>query len=82
MANVIARARGYRKSGEPRQQNEQTALGDSCVVVQGATWQTFATLTMNKDGSGYITIKRGDQMFRVTWNEETETLQVSEVSKL
>jgi len=80
MANVIAKARGYRKSGAPRQQNEVTALGDASVHVEGNTWQTFANIDMKADGSGTFTITRNGKTYRILWNTEANALMVDGVT--
>jgi hypothetical protein len=54
MAATIARAIGMdstRTKGTHR-------LGSQAASVQAATWRTFATAYVARDGSGYIEVKR------------------------
>lgn len=54
MANTIATATGHDRS----RVKETHRLGSESAVVEAATWRTFATARVNKDGSGYVTVKR------------------------
>ncbi len=57
MAACIARAQGFTKSGDARN-NETTRLGSGSVTVQAATWRTFVDVTVFADGSGLVTVRR------------------------
>lgn len=54
MAATIARARGHDKTRE----KEVHRLGSVCSEVEAATWHTFASARVNRDGSGFVEVKR------------------------
>jgi len=54
MANTIAQA-----WGEDRSRVKEThRLGSESATVCAATWSTFARAHVNRDGSGWVTVKR------------------------
>ena len=54
MANTIARAIGH----DSTRTKEVHKLGSESAWVQAATHRTFATAMVNKDGSGYVLVRR------------------------
>ena len=58
MAATIATATGYDKS----RIKETHRLGSEVARGEAATWRTFATAEVRKDGSGFIRVSRGDKL--------------------
>jgi hypothetical protein len=58
MAATIARATGFRRSGDT---STVTRLGSAGAFGEAATWRTFAQAHVNPDGSGYIRVIRDDR---------------------
>ena len=58
MAATIARATGHDKSRD----KEVHRLGSESSAVVAATWRTFARAHVNKDGSGYVEVRRDDKV--------------------
>lgn len=56
MANTIAVAYGYDKTREKRIQR----LGSMCAKAKANTWRTFTECHVNKDGSGYVQVRRDE----------------------
>lgn len=54
MAATIARARGHDTS----RVKEAHRLGSRYAEAEAATWRTFATVTVYRDGSGSVIIRR------------------------
>ena len=54
MANCIAKATGIDKSRDKYTHR----LGSIGAQVQAATWKTYATAYISKDGSGYVQVIR------------------------
>lgn len=59
MAATIAKAAGYDNNG--KRSKETTRLGHASAEAQANTWHTFTTAFVNKDGSGYLEMKRNGQ---------------------
>jgi hypothetical protein len=58
VANTRATIEAYDKN----RKKETSRLGSEQAWVQAATWHTFATATVEKDGSGYVQVKRDGQI--------------------
>ena len=54
MAATIATARGYDKL----RVKEDHRLGSEAAEAEAATWRTFATAHVRRDGSGHVTVRR------------------------
>jgi hypothetical protein len=54
MAATIARATGHDRS----RSKETHRLGSEWADASAATWRTFATVTVRKDGSGVVSVIR------------------------
>lgn len=54
MAATIARATGF----DSTRVKETHRLGSQSSTATAATWQTFATAHVNRDGSGYVEMTR------------------------
>lgn len=54
MAATIAKATGHDKT----RSKETHRLGSQSSTVEAATWQTFAMAHVNRDGSGYVQVRR------------------------
>lgn len=57
MANCKASATGI----DSNRTKDTHRLGSQAAKVEAATWQTFATAYVAKDGSGYVEVKRGQK---------------------
>lgn len=69
-ANVVARARGYRKDGTARAA-EATRLGDSAAQAVAATGRTHGEMTVFADGSGAVEVwQNGRVIHRFAWGSE------------
>ena len=67
MAATIARAIGIDRS----RRKETHRLGSEESVAEAATWKTFATVWIVKDGSGSFTLKRNGVVLHTwEWGEE------------
>jgi hypothetical protein len=67
MAATIATAYGTDKS----RIKETHRLGSENATGQAATWRTFAVASVNRDGSGYISVhQNGELLARVTFGPE------------
>ena len=67
MASTIARAWGHDKS----RVKEVHRLGSEYSVVHAATWRTFATVRVDRDGSGWVTIEQdGKTLHEFKWGPE------------
>ena len=70
MAKTRATAIGHHNGSSTQ---PVTRLGHSSAEGKAATWHTFATVIMNKDGSGRVQVARDNHIFlAVDWNPETE----------
>lgn len=58
MAATRAVAYGYDKS----RTKERSTLGSEAVITSAATWNTFVTAHVRKDGSGYVTVKQDGKL--------------------
>ena len=54
MANTIAKAMGIDKT----RRKETHRLGSVASYVEANTWRTFITAYIDKDGSGYVEVRR------------------------
>ena len=54
MAATIARATGFDSS----RVKETHRLGSTASTATAATWETFATAHIRRDGSGYVEVTR------------------------
>jgi len=54
MAATIAKAIGY----DSTRTKETHRLGSCAAEVEAATWRTFARAYVNRDGSGYVEVRR------------------------
>jgi hypothetical protein len=54
MAATIAKATGFDKS----RSKETHRLGSEASQVEAATWRTFARASVQRDGSGHVTVMR------------------------
>jgi len=69
MAATIAKAIGYDSS----RTKETHRLGSRGAWAQAATWRTFATAEVNRDGSGSIAVSRdGKTIHYFTFDKEDE----------
>lgn len=67
MAATIAEATGYDNTREKTTHR----LGSQAAEVRAATWRTFATAYVHRDGSGYVEVKRGREVLhRFDFGEE------------
>lgn len=57
MAATIARATGH----DSTRSKTVGRLGSQAAEVEAATWQTFVTAYVNRDGAGYVEVKRGQE---------------------
>lgn len=81
MANCIARAQGYTRNGPKA--GEATRLGSEYVRAEANTWNTFATVTTNKDGLVTVVIKRnGRTLIELQTNRETEAVPRVNISTM
>lgn len=70
MANTIAKAIGYDKSGRVK---EAHRLGSDSACAQANTWRTFATVEVNADGRGSVRVVRdGELLIAEDWEAESE----------
>ena len=70
MAATIATCTGIDKNREKTEHR----LGHIAARAQAATWRTFATVLVNKDGSGYVEIRRdGDIIHAHTFGQEASS---------
>lgn len=58
MAATIARATGYDRTRE----KETHRIGSVRADAQAATWRTFASACVLRDGSGYVEVKRDGEI--------------------
>lgn len=70
MAATIARATGSDKS----RVKETSRLGSESSTAVANTWHTFTTAHVNRDGSGYIEVRRGPDAFRYSFGPESDVL--------
>jgi len=69
MAATIAKAYGHDKS----RVKETHRLGSEWAEAEANTWRTFTSVTVHKDGSGYVTVYRdGKQLHRFEFGKEEE----------
>lgn len=61
-AATIARATGT----DNVRVKDTSRLGSQSSRAEANTWKTFATAFMNRDGSGYISVRRNNKTY--TWN--------------
>ena len=61
MAATIARAQGYNKKGAV-QNGQATRLGHGAAYASANTWQTFAEVHVQADGSGRVEVRRGQEV--------------------
>lgn len=54
-------------------------LGSEWSKAEANTWQTFATALVNKDGSGYIRVKRGNKTINIGFGPETDELPTQSI---
>lgn len=72
MANTIAYAVGFQKTGE-RQNGQASRLGHGAAMANANTWRTFTTCYVTKDGSGYVEVSRdGRTMHHFSFGPEDE----------
>lgn len=70
MAATIATAWGE----DSTRTKETHRLGSRSATAEAATWNTFAQAFVNKNGSGYISVRQhGKLLARVTFGPEDET---------
>ena len=70
MAATMSKARGIRKDGYP-QSRLATRLGHGAAEGEANTWRTFTLCHVNKDGSGFVEVKRdGKVMHRFEFGPE------------
>lgn len=55
MANCRARAYGFNSTGST---SEASRLGSQGAMAHADTWQTFTTVFVARDGSGYVKVER------------------------
>ena len=68
MANTIAIARGCDRT----RTKETHRIGSARAEAEANTWQTFARLTMQADGSGRATVTQdGKVLLDFAWGPET-----------
>jgi len=68
MANCIAEATGY----DTNRAKDTHRLGSRAAEARAATWRTFATAYINKDGSGYVKVSRnGETLHLFSFNAES-----------
>lgn len=70
----MAATRGY-VTGHHANSSTGTAtrLGHRSITARADTWQTYSTVRMNADGSGYVTVTRnGKTIVSQTWGPENE----------
>lgn len=58
MAATIAKAIGYDKT----RSKETHRLGSVGAIVEAATWRTFATATVMRNGTGSIEVRRDGKL--------------------
>ena len=58
MAATMAVVYGYDKS----RTKERSTLGSEAVQTSAATWNTFVTAHVSKDGSGWVTVKQNGNL--------------------
>ena len=58
MANTIAEAIGY----DNHRTKEAHRLGSRGAKARAATWRTFATAAVDADGSGWVEVRRDQQV--------------------
>lgn len=69
MAATIAIARGF-DSGRIK---ETHRLGSELSVAEANTWRTFVKCSVNRDGSGYVTVTRDHkEIHRFNFGPENE----------
>ena len=70
MAATMSKARGITKDGYP-QSSLATRLGHGAAEGEANTWQTFTLCHVNRDGSGYVEVKRdGETLHRFDFGPE------------
>jgi len=70
MAATIAKATGYDSS----RAKETHRLGSQSSTAQANTWSTFTTAHVNRDGSGYVEVRRdGVTLHRFEFGPERES---------
>lgn len=57
MAATMAKAIGFDRTRE----KDAHRLGSESAKGIASTWRTFATAYVNRDGSGYVEVRRDDQ---------------------
>ena len=68
MAATVAWARGYGKTGPAK---EVSRLGHEFSQAEANTYRTFALVCIRKDGSGYVEIKRDQEVIhKFGWEKE------------
>lgn len=55
MAATIAKATGYDRAGRIKSVHR---LGSEFSQAQAATWRTFATAQVDRNGTGYVEVRR------------------------
>lgn len=70
MAATIATDTGYDKS----RSKETHRLGSESAVAEAATWQTFATVMVRRDGSGTFELRGANRSIiaEVAWPAESD----------
>lgn len=69
MAATKATAWGY----DTQRTKETHRLGSQASRAQAATWRTFAEAYVEKDGSGYLVLRRdGEELLRHTFGPEQD----------
>ena len=70
MAATIARAQGYNRDGSTRTK-AVTRLGHGSAEGQANTYATFATVTVDRTGRGWVTVEQdGKEIHRYEWGPE------------
>jgi hypothetical protein len=73
VANLIARAQGFTRSGPKA--DEVTRLGSESVHASVATWELEASVEMLKSGQGSIVLRRlgtREVIYQYAWTEKGE----------
>jgi hypothetical protein len=74
MANCYAGCKGTDGTGRTKGAHR---LGSKSATGLAQTFRTFAEVTVRKDGSGTISVRRGDKTYKLTINPESEGLEVA-----